>query len=68
MQERLRRVTVRVVPQADAERLSREYWAAIPPHERLAQVWDLVCEYGAWRMPDAGQPRLQRSVLRIERG
>lgn len=67
MSERDRRVSVRVAAQADAERLNREYWAAIPPHERLAQVWDLVCEYVAWRTPDARQSRLQRSVLRVER-
>jgi hypothetical protein len=37
------------------------------PSERLEAVWGLVLEYLAWRDPDAGEPRLQRSVCRIER-
>ena len=60
-------MTLRIAPQSDSERLNREYWEGIPPHERLAQVWDLVREYTAWRTPDAGESRLQRSVLRVER-
>jgi hypothetical protein len=37
------------------------------PAERLEEVWGLVLEYLAWRSPDAGEPRLQRSVCRLER-
>lgn len=60
-------VTIRIGTLGDSDALSREYWASIPPVERLAQVWDLVCEYAAWRTPDAGELRLQRSVLRLQR-
>jgi hypothetical protein len=45
----------------------REFWSSVPPSRRLEAVWDLVLEYLAWREPDGGQPRLQRSVLRVER-
>lgn len=45
----------------------REFWARIPPAERLAAAWEMVLEYLAWRHPDAGEPRLQRSHCRIER-
>jgi len=45
----------------------REFWSSVPPAERLAAVWDLVLEDLAWRNPDGTEPRLQRSVCRIER-
>ena len=61
-------VTVQKGRLEDAGRVNAEFWAAIPPQERLALVWEMVLEYRAWRTPDAGdQPRLQRSVLRVER-
>lgn len=44
----------------------REFWGAIPPAKRLELVWEMVEEFQAWR-GDAGQSRLQRSVLRFER-
>ena len=46
----------------------REFWATVPPAERLALVWDMVLEAQEWRGESAGQSRLQRSVCRIERG
>ena len=50
-----------------AARWNREDWAAIPPVERLNLVWEMVLEHQAWRDPDAPEPRLQRSVCRVER-
>lgn len=50
-----------------AERRDREDWAAIPPAERLNLVWEMVLEHLAWRDPDAPEPRLQRSICRVER-
>jgi hypothetical protein len=44
----------------------REFWQAVAPASRLEQVWDLVLEFQAWR-GDGCQPRLQRSVLRLQR-
>lgn len=45
----------------------REFWAAVPPATRLELVWDMVLEYSSWRGLDGDQPRLQRSVCRVER-
>jgi hypothetical protein len=46
----------------------RDFWARIPPAERLALVWDMALEAQEWRGQGAGQSRLQRSVCRLERG
>jgi hypothetical protein len=45
----------------------RAFWARVPPSERLEMTWELALEYLAWRSPDAGESRLQRSVCRVER-
>lgn len=60
-------VTVRKGTLADSDRMSAEFWAEVPPQERMALVWDMVLEHRAWRTPDAGELRFQRSVLRVER-
>jgi hypothetical protein len=52
---------------ADDGSFDRAFWSAVPPQERLAAVWELVLEDLAWRSPDATEPRLQRSVCRLER-
>ena len=44
-----------------------EFWRAVAPEERLALVWQIVLDELALRDPDAAEPRLQRSVCRIER-
>jgi hypothetical protein len=46
----------------------REFWRQIAPAERLELVWAMALEAGQWRGERGGQPRLQRSVCRIERG
>jgi hypothetical protein len=51
----------------DSDRLNDQFWDAVPPHERLAAVWPLVCDFAQWSKTDAGESRLQRSVLRVER-
>lgn len=45
----------------------REFWATVPPERRLELVWDMALEYLEWRGLSGSQPRLQRSVLGIER-
>lgn len=45
----------------------RHFWQRISPRERLEAVWDLTLEYLAWKEPNGDQPRLQRSVCRLER-
>jgi hypothetical protein len=51
----------------DHSEFDRAFWSSVPPAERLAQTWVMVAEYLAWRQPDAGEPRLRRSVCRLER-
>jgi hypothetical protein len=43
------------------------FWAAAGPEARLEAMWDLTLEYLAWTEPHGGEPRLQRSVCRLER-
>jgi hypothetical protein len=64
-----RQVTVRKFALGDPaiEVADREFWAALGGETRLAMVWDLVCQHFAWTHPNGTQPRLQRSVFRVER-
>ncbi len=41
-----------------------EFWAAVGAEGRFAATWDMVAETAAMRGNDAGELRLQRSVLR----
>jgi hypothetical protein len=43
------------------------FWRRIPPAERLEMVWSMALEAGQWKGERGGQPRLQRSVCRVER-
>jgi hypothetical protein len=52
---------------AEAEAFDHEFWATLEPHARLEALWDMVLEHEAWLGKDGRQPRLQRSVLRVER-
>jgi hypothetical protein len=45
----------------------REFWARIAPADRMAMVWEMTLEYLSLRDPDAPEPRLDRSVCRLER-
>jgi hypothetical protein len=54
--------------QAEDGSFDREFWARIPPAERLVLVWDMALESLEWRGQSASQSRLQRSVCRVERG
>ena len=45
----------------------RTFWQTVSPQERLELVWDMVIESRAWRGLDGSEPRLQRSVCRLER-
>ena len=46
----------------------REFWSRVPPSERMAMVWDMVLEEMERRGELNGvEPRLQRSVCRVER-
>ena len=73
MDEALRRLrgqaTTRVIRLEDDDgALDRDQWRGSTMAERIAAVWELTLEGFAWTHPDADEPRLQRSVCRIQRG
>jgi hypothetical protein len=37
------------------------------PQARMEALWDLTLEYLTWIQPNECEPRLQRSICRIER-
>lgn len=60
-------MTVRLVDQGPAEdAFDREFWERLGPERRLEALWDMVLEARTFRGEDGDEPRLQRSVLRIE--
>jgi hypothetical protein len=70
MDDRARRgqATTRVIRMdEDDGLLDRAIWQDSTMEERIAAVWDLTLECIAWSDPDAGEPRLQRSVCHVER-
>ncbi len=40
----------------------------LPPEARMDAAWELTLQCLAWQGIDAIEPRLQRSVVRIQRG
>ena len=46
----------------------REFWSRVPAAERMQMAWGMALESLQWRGDRARQPRLQRSVCRIQRG
>ncbi|MEP7121887.1 MAG: hypothetical protein ABJE95_13285 [Byssovorax sp.] len=72
MDEALRRrrgmATTRVIRLADDDgALDRNQWRGSTMAERIAAVWELTLEGLAWSQRDGDEPRLQRSVCRVER-
>ena len=66
--ERRRHWTVRVIRPGEDERAAdREFWQRMTPDERVAVLWDMVLEARAWQGGHGDQPRLQRSVVRVQR-
>ncbi len=45
-----------------------EFWERVGAEGRFAAAWEMVAESAALRGEHADQPRLQRSVVRVERG
>ena len=45
----------------------RTFWGEIPPHQRLEALWDMTLDFLALQGHGGDQPRLQRSVCRVER-
>jgi len=66
--ERRRTGTSRLVRLHDDDgSFDREFWSRVPAEQRLEAVWDLVLDYLALQGHRGDQPRLQRSVCRVER-
>ncbi|MEW5849522.1 MAG: hypothetical protein AB2A00_11960 [Myxococcota bacterium] len=66
--ERRRRGTARFVRIKDDDgSFDLEFWQRLTMQERVEAVWDLTLEYLQWSGQDGGEPRLQRSVCRVER-
>jgi hypothetical protein len=62
------RVTLRRVRRGDEERRAdQEFWQALTPEQRVDCLWDMVLEVRTIKGFPGDEPRLQRSVLRIER-
>ena len=59
-------VTSRVIRQGDPVPADEE-WENFMPEERINAVWDLTLLCLAWQRDEPGEPRLQRSVSRIQR-
>jgi hypothetical protein len=57
----------RLLRQPDDGAFDRQFWRQVPPARRIELVWDMVVEWLAWRGGTDGEPRLQRSVCRLER-
>jgi hypothetical protein len=62
-------VMARVIKRGEADEgaFDREFWRRVGPEGRFAASWDMVAEVSALRDAYAGQSRLQRSVVRLER-
>jgi hypothetical protein len=54
-------------PQDDDGSFDLEFWRRVGPEGRFEAMHDLVIEAQLMRGGDASEPRLQRSVVRVER-
>ena len=59
-------VTSRIIRKGDPLPEERD-WEGSTPEERINAVWDLTLLCLAWNSDQAGEPRLQRSISRIQR-
>ena len=61
-------VSLRLSRQSQDERAFDDaFWRELGPAARLEALWDMVLEAELWQGRSGDQPRLQRSLLRIER-
>lgn len=61
------RGSVRLLRGPDDGTFDRAFWSQIPPARRVELVWEMVLESTALKGSLDGEPRLQRSVCRLER-
>lgn len=48
-----------------AERADREYWATLPPAERVLETWRLSLELWEFKGWDTGEPGLRSPVRKL---
>jgi hypothetical protein len=66
--EARRSIQVRLVRRgADEREFDERFRRDLGPRARLEALWGMVLEAEAWKGRSGCQPRLQRSVLRVER-
>ena len=67
--ERRRRDAVTHVAKdhADAERFDAAFWAAMSGDQKVEALWTMVLEARVLKGMDGDEPRLQRSVCRVQR-
>jgi hypothetical protein len=49
------------------DRLDREFWASLPPDERVEETWRLTLELWELKGWDPGEPGVRRPVVRVVR-
>lgn len=59
-------IVTRVIRAGDTPRMTSET-DTTTPEERMEAVWELTRLCLAWRTEPFGEPRLQRSVIRVQR-
>ena len=59
-------ITVRVIRPGDPLPDDRD-WASATPEERIEAVWELTRICIAWQGDQTVEPRLQRSISRVQR-
>lgn len=60
-------ITSRVVRPGEPLLPEEQGWANTTPEERINAVWELTLLCLAWQKGQTGEPRLQRSISRIQR-
>ncbi len=63
---RSKQMTVRVIREGLAEPPDDD-WSTASPEERIEAVWTLTKLCMAWNNPSTSEPRLQRTVTRVQR-
>jgi len=62
------RITARLVHQGEEEReFDARFWRDMDPNLRVEALWDMVLELRTIKGLEGYEPRLQRSVSRVER-
>ena len=66
-EERRRQGTSRIARLHEPDSHGIDIFAGSTPQARMEALWDLTLEYLTWIQPNEREPRLQRSVCRVER-